>query len=1053
MTPFDEDTLVQQTTASFVEQELGWESIYAYNNEDYGPESLLGRKDQKEVILTRYLREALVKFNPGLPNEAYQSAIRAIVEVPFTQTPLYSNREKYYQLRDGVKVQYRNSKGEQEKKTLKIIDFDKPENNHFLAVRELWIKGVIYRRRPDLVCFVNGIPLVLMEFKNVNRSVQAAYDGNLCDYRDAIPSIFHNNAFVVLSNGNDAKMGAFSAVFEYFKEWKRLKESDPGVVDMETLLRGVMSKKNLLDIFENFILYDESRKEMIKVVCRNHQFLGVNQAIKAVRDSEERKGKLGVFWHTQGSGKSYSMVFLTQKVRRKLSSKYTFLICTDRDDLDNQIYKTFVGTRLVSEKDECRATSGEDLKKLLSEKDKSFVFTLIQKFNQEVDPNDPYSHRDDIIVISDEAHRTQYGLLALNLRNALPSASYIGFTGTPLFKNDEITKKVFGNYVSAYDFQRAVEDKATVPLFYEARGEKLGVTTQDINEKIAAKLEELEIDDIDVQQRLEKDLKREYHLITADKRLEQIAKDFVEHYSTAWESGKAMFICIDKITCVRMYNLVSKYWEQKKNQLKDPGAEAQLKWMNETKMAVVISEEQGEVAKFRAWNLDIQPHRKLIKDGFGDGKDKRIELEDAFKDEAHPFRIVFVCAMWLTGFDVPSLANLYLDKPLKAHTLMQAIARANRVYEGKNNGLIIDYCGILKNLRKALATFAGHQGDSIIDEDRQQPEVDPVKPAEEILEELRESIFELIEYLKDQGFDLDSIIKSCGFHRNKAIIEAKEAINTNDNNRKRFEILAREVFKRFKACLTIPGINEFRQSYDSINIIYKSLQDDVEQADISSIIKSLHEVVDESIDVDDARIGEKAASYDISRIDFDLLRREFERSKSKNTTVQCLKQAVESKLQKMLEVNPLRSDFQKKYEELVDAYNSEKDQLTIERTFEELIKLVDELDNEEKRAVREGFESDEQLAVFDLILKPDLQKNDIRRIKEIAVELLSIIQQRIESFDNWREKEATRDQVKVEIKNYLWDEQKGLPGSYSQKEIEEKADQVYLYMYEIAKAA
>jgi type I restriction enzyme R subunit len=1053
MTPFDEDTLVQQTTSSFLEQTLGWESIYAYNNEDFGPNSLLGRKDQKEVVLTRYLCEALKNLNPGLPNEAYQNAMREIIETPFTQTPIHANRDKYFLLRDGVKVQFRNSKGEQEKKTLRVFDFDQPAKNHFVAVRELWIKGSIYRRRPDLIAFVNGIPLVIMEFKNVNRSIQSAYDENISDYRDTIPHIFNHNAFVVLGNGAEGKLGAFSSKYDYFKEWKRLKESDVGVVDMETLLLGVMSKNNLLDLFENFILFDHSRKDLTKIVGRNHQLLGVNQAIDSVLNRNKNQGKLGVFWHTQGSGKSYSMVFFTQKIRRKISSKFSFLICTDRDDLDTQIYKTFIGSGLVNEKDECRASSGEHLKKLLSEKDKSFVFTLIQKFNEDVDPQNPYTLREDVIVISDEAHRTQYGRMALNMRNALPKASYIGFTGTPLFSNDEITRKVFGNYVSTYDFQRAVEDEATVPLYYEARGEKLGVVREDLNEKLAAKLEELEIEDIDTQLKLERELHKEYHLITANSRLEQIAKDFVDHYSTTWESGKAMFVCIDKVTCVRMFNLVQDYWKRKLKEVQATNNNAKSDWMSQTLMAVVVSEEQGEVAKFKQWDLDIQPHRKLMKEGFGKQKDTRKDLESAFKDENHPFRVAFVCAMWLTGFDVPSLATLYLDKPLKAHTLMQAIARANRVYENKPNGLIVDYCGILKNLRKALATFAGHQGEGLIDDSKSQPEIDPVKPEEELIKELAVTIDEVTQFLKDKGFLLERILSEDGFNRNRAIVDAKEAINENDNSRKRFEVLAREVFKRFKSCLTIKGINNHRKAYDVINIIYKSLQDDREQADITHIIRQLHEIIDEGIVVGPAKVVKNHENYDISKIDFVRLKKEFEKSKAKNTLVQGLKEAVENKLNKMIQANPMRSDFQKRYEELIEAYNSEKDRATIERTFEELIKLVDGLNQEEQRAVREGFQDDEQLAIFDLLLKPELEKKDIPRIKKVAVELLSAIRNRIETFDNWREKESTRDQIKVEIKNLLWDEKKGLPASYTPEEIEQKTEQIYVHMYEIYKAA
>ena len=647
MTPLNEDTLVQQTTADYLRDQLGWESVYAYNTETFGPDGTLGRGSDRETVLTRYLLEALVRLNEGLTEKAYQEALRQIVEAPVTQNPLQINRENCDLLKNGVLVQFRNDKGALEKKRLQVFDFDNPDNNRFLCVRELWIRGDIYRRRADIVGFVNGLPLLFVECKTIHKDIRHAYERNLSDYKDTIPHLFHHNALIVLGNGVEAKIGSLSSKYEHFNEWKRLAEDEPGVVDMETLLKGVCNRRNLLDIFENFIVFDESGEELVKIIARNHQYLGVNQAIEATKDRENRQGRLGVFWHTQGSGKSYSMVFYTRKIHRKIGGNFTFLICTDRDDLDGQIYKTFAGCALVdNDRDPCRAGSGAHLEELLGQH-KAYIFTLIQKLTKDVDPDNPYSERDDIIVITDEAHRTQYGRLALNLRNALPKASRIGFTGTPLFKDDEITRRVFGDYISTYDFQRAVEDNATVPLYYDARGEKLGIATNDINERIAETLEEIEIEDIDTAERLEQELKRDYHLITAEKRLDQIARDFVEHYSTQWETGKAMLICIDKVTCARMHALLLKYWDERiaalEKELESAPDEQeaaqrhhQLAWMKETRMAVVVSEEQGEVEKFRKWDLDITPHRKLIKQGFETADGKRIDVENRLQEGRAP---------------------------------------------------------------------------------------------------------------------------------------------------------------------------------------------------------------------------------------------------------------------------------------------------------------------------------------------------------------------------------------------------------------------------------
>jgi len=1064
MTPdgYSEDTLVQQTTAEYLEQQLGWDSVYAYNNEDFGPGSLLGRSSDQEVVLIRILRTKLIQLNPDLPEAAYDDAVRQITATVASQTIVATNREKYSFMRDGVQVTFRNDKGERVRDRLKIFDFAEPENNDFLCVRELWVRGDLYRRRADIMGFVNGLPLFFIECKNIHKDLKTAFEKNYSDYRDTIPHIFHYNAIVMFGNGEKAKIGSITSKWGHFHDWKRLAEDEPGAVDMETLLKGVCNKRNLMDLVENFILFDESSGAPKKILARNHQFLGVNRAIESVRERKARQGKLGVFWHTQGAGKSYSMVMFTRKVHRKLGGNFTFLVLTDRDDLDTQIYKTFAGCGVVNhDREPCRASGGKHLGRLLGQQ-KSYVFSLIQKFNQDVDPDEGYTRRDDIIVITDEAHRTQYGTLALNMRNALPNASYIGFTGTPLFIDDEITRRVFGEYVSTYDFQRAVEDKATVPLYYDARGDKLGIAIGDLNERIAEKLEELETVDIDVQQRLERELKREYHIITAGKRIDQVARDFVQHYSTAWETGKAMLVCIDKVTCVRMYNRIMTYWIERIAELESERAicpdeqeglylQRQIEWMRETRTAVVVSEEQGEVEKFRKWDLDITVHRKLIKDGI-DLPDamrnqpqfrnmQRMELDEAFKEEKHPFRIAIVCAMWLTGFDVPSLSTLYLDKPLKAHTLMQAIARANRINEGKNNGLIVDYCGILKNLRKALATFTGPQPPGPGGENG------PAKPDEELLADLAEAVALVRAFLRERDASLDDVIGKAGFERNAAIVACKEAANENDETRKRFEVMCREVFKKFKACLNVQGVNSHRPDRDAINIVYKSLQQDREQADISDIIRQLHQVVDGAIETMPDRIGEAQKPYDISRIDFDKLKQEFERSPSKKTTVQSLKQAIETRLLRLLQQNPLRTDFQQHYEEIVAEYNREKDRVTIERTFEALLKFVQELDEEESRAFREGLD-EESLAIFDLLKKQDLSVSDIKQIKDVAVDLLKMLKAEKLRIDQWKDKESTRDAVRVTIQDFLWSDKTGLPvDSYTEEDVQVRTDEVFRHVF------
>ena len=581
-----------------------------------------------------------------------------------------------------------------------------------------------------------------------------------------------------------------------------------------------------------------------------------------------------------------------------------------------------------------------------------------------------------------------------------------------------------------------------------AKSPNAHIATDALNERIAEKLDEFETDDVDVEQRLEHELKRDYHIITAPDRLDAIARDFVAHYATAWESGKAMFIAIDKVTAVKMHGLIEKHWRDHVRRLERrlsrvPGGEervaleGQLAWMKETKIAVVVSEEQGEVAKFRNWDLDIQPHRRLIKEGFETADAERIDVESAFKKDGHPFRVAIVCAMWLTGFDVKSLATLYLDKPLKAHTLMQAIARANRVHEGKNNGLIVDYCGILKNLRSALATFAGHTGAD--DGGEEDP---PAKPHEELLDELAEAIEAVRAFLATQGFRLEEIVEKDGFERNAAIAAAKEVVNENDETRKRFEIMARVVFRTFRACLTVKEVHVHRNAHDAINIVYKSLQEDRDNADISQIILDLHEVVGESISPTSAGQIQDVHAYDISAIDFERLRQEFARSTTRNTQVQNLNAAIEKRLASMLAQNPLRTDFQQHYERLVADYNREKDRVTIEKTFEALLKFVATLDDEQARALREGLDQP-TLALFDLLKKEELTPADIERIKQVAADLYARLREELARIRDWDRKQATRDQVKQTIFDFLYSDETGLPEAYSEDEITMKSNQVF----------
>ena len=1034
---YSENILVQESAGNLLRDELGWDVQFAYNKEVLGKNGTFGRTSYKEILLKRYFNAALKKFNPWINDEQILEAQRILENRLSTSSLLQINEEKYFLIRDGIKVTVKKPNGETEKQTAALIDFKNPQNNYFLAVKELKIHGDLYRRRTDIVGFVNGIPLLFVELKKTTVDVQNAYEDNYTDYQDTIPHLFYYNAFVMLSNGTEAKVGTLGSKYEFFHEWKRLAEAERGSVALETMLRGICKKENFLDLFENFILFDHSGGNTAKILARNHQYLGVNEAMKAYAARKLNNGKLGVFWHTQGSGKSYSMVFLAQKIRRKFEGSPTFVILTDRDELNKQISDTFENCGLLGDVKASRfiATSGDDLIQKLKG-NPSFIFTLIQKFNKpEAEPIFP-AH--DVIIMSDEAHRSQYGIFADNMMNLLPTAARIGFTGTPLLSDDNITARTFGGYISIYDFKRAVEDGATVPLYYENRGEKiLNLHNPEITDRILDAIERADLD-ADQQDKLEAEFAKEIHLMTAKPRLQSIAQDFVRHYSDLWTSGKAMFVCLNKVTCVRMYDYVQKYWQEEieglKNRIKNVSQqEAQelrrkLQWMEETEMAVVISQEQNEIQTFKKWGLDIQYHRnKMVKN----------ELDKGFKDSANPLRVVFVCAMWLTGFDVKCLSCLYLDKPLKAHTLMQTIARANRVAEGKSNGLIIDYIGIVKALRKALADYTANIGCI----DGTDPTVDKVKLIERILDTLEKAKL----FLAERGFVLQDLICSYDFPKMYYLQKGANIVCGTLEERKTFSAYASELNRLMKYTDRDDIDRNVRKEYEAVAAIYAEIKKKRKHINITDLLVEINNIISDYVEIEHSYMtNEEVKRFDISGIDFDLLRREFAKVKNQNLLMRDLEEIIQLKLDRMLFTNPERINYYERYQKIIDDYNSEQDRATIEKTFMDLMDLANKMNQEEQRYVREGFKSDEELTLYDMLFRNDLNKNDIKKLKTVAAELLNKIKAKISEYDHWTDKQETKAAVDNLIRDTLWAE---LPECYDEASIWGYRQRIYEYVY------
>ena len=1036
---YSEDQLIQKSAADLLENELGWTSVMAWDAEVLGETGTLGRKSYHEVLLTRHFCKALKALNPWMTDKQLAEAVERMTERMSSQSLMQINEQKYQYIKDGIPVTRTKPNGETEEVKAKVIDFASPEKNEFLCVRELWVYGSLYRRRADIVGFVNGIPLLFMELKNHDVEVVDAFNKNYRDYLDTIPQLFHHNAFIMFSNGLEARVGTIDSKWEFFHEWKRLNEAEAGSIELPTMLRGICKKENFLDLLENFILYDHSDGRTVKILSRNHQYLGVNQAVEKYRNRELENGKLGVFWHTQGSGKSYSMLFLAQKIRRKFAGSPTIVVVTDREELNKQISDTFENCGMLGNVKASKfiAQSGEDLITKLKG-NPSFIFSLIQKFNK---PDaEPIYPDHDIVVISDEAHRTQNGIFADNLMHLLPTANRIGFTGTPLLSNDNITARTFGGYVSIYDFKRAVEDKATVPLYYENRGERLqDLQNPEINEEIATALEQA--GDMDASQlaKLEREFAKEVHLLTAKKRLRIVAKDFVRHYSDLWTSGKAMMVSYNKVTCVRMYEYVQEYWQKEIASLEEQIAKStsqqevqemnrKLKWMQETEMAVVVSQEQNEVQTFQKWGLDIIPHRTKM--------EKR-ELDKEFKDKDNKLRVVFVCAMWLTGFDVKTLSCLYIDKPMKAHTLMQTIARANRVAEGKTNGLIIDYMGIVKALRQALADYTANPGG--------EGGNDPTIDKKELIQYVYETIASATAFLNDHEFELKNLIEADNFFKLFLLKEAANAMCETAEIRKTYCTYATTLLKLWKYLDREDITPEMKQLKDAIEAIYKELQKKRKHADITDLSVAINEIVNEHLQIDATMVAELGATrrFDISGIDFDLLRREFAKSKEKNLILKDIQDLLQERIAQMLAQNPGRINFYEKYQEIIREYNEEQNRVNIEQTFEELMQLSTQLTEEEKRYVREGFENDEQLSMYDVLMKDNLSKEDIKKLKKVAVDLLAKIKDLIETMDHPFDKRETKATIIITIRDTLWSE---LPECYSDESINHYKDAVYNYV-------
>jgi type I restriction enzyme R subunit len=1022
-----------------------------------------GRANKRDVMLVDRVKEAAVRLNRDIPARVIDDALEKLLDRRQAMSLVAANQEVYNLLRDGIPVEFDDSKGVKQQEHVKLIDFNEAGKNHYMAVTQLWVKGERGFRRPDVLLYVNGLPLVFIELKNSNVKLKNAFDDNITNYKREIPQLFLTNAFCVLSNAIETKVGSITAEWEHFFKWLRAddekekvdrKEIERSGTSLEALIAGLFSPQRLLDYVENFVLYYDNKQ---KIIAQNHQFIGVNRAYESFLRREELEGKLGVFWHTQGSGKSFSMIFFVRKIFRKETGNFTFVVVTDREDLDGQIYRNFLHTDTVTKADAAQPKDSEEMRKFLGQ-NKRLVFTLIQKFGWPAGKTYPeLSPRSDIIVMVDEAHRTQYKTLAENMRAGLKNAQYMAFTGTPLLGRSRKTNQWFGNYVSEYNFQQSMDDGATVPLFYKKRVPQVLNQNDDLDDDLADIVEDENLDDAQ-QSKLENRFAKEIEVIKREDRLETIAKDIVYHFPRRGYLGKGMAVSLDKFTAVKMYDKVARLWKEQIKELSgaikkstDADEKSRLQkqrdYMRSVEMAVIVSEEGEEEKKFAKQNLNIKPHRERMSVVDDHGHD----VEYNFKDPASSLQLVFVCAMWLTGFDAPTLSTLYLDKPMKDHTLMQTIARANRVTSWKidgaekKNGELIDYYNVFRNMRKALKDYA----------QRQEGQEDlPVHDKADLFKLLDDAINQGTAFCSELAIDIAALLQNKDVFKNvDAFAEYANKLLTKDEWRKGFAVYENTITSLYEACKPEILGSPVVRSVAAFQYLRGVVDAIVEQKDFDAVAIRVGELLDESLVVDgkldgktEFRITQSGKTWDLSRMNFEKLKEDFRAAKYKNIEITDLRAFISHKLEQMLRENSTRTDFATRLQGIIDAYNAGSS--SADNYFDELVKFTQDLKDESERHIREGLTEDE-LELFDLLKEDKMTDEETIKVRLAAKSLLRRLHEESPNVlvTDWYKDVQSKGRVRSEVESVL---DAHLPKSYDRVIFTEKCNEVFDLMVNYA---
>jgi type I restriction enzyme R subunit len=980
------------------------------------------RQSWNDVILLGRFKHAVHTLNPSIPIEAREQAIRDVLHI--TSPELINNNETFHRyLTDGVEVEFQKD-GITRGGKVWLVDFEHPENNEFLVLNQYTVIENNVNKRPDVVLFVNGLPLVVIELKNPadeNATIKSAFK-QLQTYKAMIPSLFTYNAMLVISDGLEARAGSLSAGYSRFNAWKSIEgktEASSLISQLEVLVEGMLNKRTLLDLIRHFTVFEKTKKEdpktgqtfveTVKKVAAYHQYYAVNKAAESTIEAAAERGtrKGGVVWHTQGSGKSLSMVFYAGKLVLGLDNP-TIVIITDRNDLDDQLFDTFAASRQLLRQEPVQSANREDLREKLKVGSGGIVFTTIQKFS----PDDEaiiyplLSERKNIVVIADEAHRSQYGFKAKTIdvkdengniigkrtaygfakyvRDALPNATFIGFTGTPIELTDRNTPAVFGNYIDIYDISQAQDDRATVKIYYESRLAKVNLNEEGL--KLIKELDkELEQEDLTVTQQAKAKWTKLEAIVGSPARLGNVARDALQHFEQRQEvfEGKVMFVTMSRRIAVDMYNEIIRLRPAWHNDDLKKGA---------VKIVMTAASSDGpEMAKHHTT------------------KDQRRQIADRFKDPEDPLELVIVCDMWLTGFDVPCLHTMYFDKPMKGHTLMQAIARVNRVYLDKPGGLIVDYIGIATDLKKALSVYAQSGGKG--------------KPAE-MQEQAVELMLEKMEVVEQfyQGFNYQRYFKAETSEKLSIILQAEEHVLNLENGKARYINEVTVLSKVF--ALAIPHeqallIKEKVAFFQAVKARLQKFETTSTGKTTEEIETAIRQVVDQAITSD--KIVDIFEAAGIEKPDISILSDEFlseiKGMKRRNLAFELLKKLLKDEIQARIRKNIIQS--KKLMEMLENAIRRYQNNLiTAAEVIDELIKLAKDIKMSDARGEEMGL-SEYELAFYDALANNESAREVMgdNKLRELAVVLVDRVKNNA-SID-WSIKESVRARMKVLVKRLL----------------------------------